>query len=80
MPLRQLVQRYLEHAGSFGKAVSLSSFGLTVPELENLLSAYNQDYHISRFFHFSNSSGIACTIDGEAVTHIAIDAEIHSIL
>jgi len=80
MPLRQLVDRYLAIAGSFGAPVTLSSFGLTASEIENLFSSYNEDYHISRFLHFSNSAGTAYSIDNEPATHIAIDADINSIL
>ncbi len=80
MPLRQLVDRYLALAGTFGTAVALTSFGWTAPQLENFFSVYNQDYHISRFFHFSNASGMAYMIDGEPATHIAMDAEVASIL
>jgi len=80
MPLRQLVDKYLALAGAFGVPAALASFGLAAPELENLFSAYNEDYHISRFFHFSNSSGPAFSIDNELSTHVAIDAEINSIL
>ena len=80
MPLRQLVDRYLALAGTFDTPVALSSFGLTAPEIENLFSNYNEDYHISRFFQFSNSSGTSYNIDNEPATHIAIAAEINSIL
>jgi len=80
MPLRQLVDRYLALAGTFDTPVALSSFGLTAPEIENLFSSYNEDYHISRFFQFSNSNGTSYNIDNEPATHIAIAAEINSIL
>jgi hypothetical protein len=80
MPLRQLVDKYLALAGVFGAPVALTSFGLNATELESLFSAYNEDYHISRFFRFSNSSGPAFLIDNERVTHVAIDSEITSIL
>jgi hypothetical protein len=80
MTLRQLVDRYLEAAGSFGEPVALSAFGLASPELEKVFSAYDEDYHISRFFHFTNTDGTAYRIDNEPVTHVAIDAEISSIL
>ncbi|HME11299.1 MAG TPA: hypothetical protein VKF79_00455 [Candidatus Acidoferrum sp.] len=80
MPLRQIVDRYLALAGRFGNAVPLSSFGWTAAEIESLFSAYDEDYHISRFFHFSNTSGTSYLIDNEPATHIAIDAEIASIL
>jgi hypothetical protein len=80
MPLRQLVDRYLVLAGTFNTPVALSSFGLATPETESLFSSYNEDYHISRFFQFSNSAGTSYNIDNEPATHIAIAAEISSIL
>jgi hypothetical protein len=80
MPLRQLVEQYLRLAKIFGTPVALRSFGLTAPDLENVFSSYNEDYHISRFFHFSKQEGTVFSIDNEAVTHISIDSEINSIL
>ena len=80
MPLRQLVERYLAIANGFGNAAALSAFGHDKTELEKLFSSYNEDYHISRFFHFSNVEGAAFSVDGEAVTHISIDGEIRDIL
>jgi hypothetical protein len=80
MPLSDLVARYEALAGRFGTAVALSGFGLTREETERIFSAYDEDYHISRFLHFSDASGTAYVIDGERVTHVAIDAEIKSIL
>jgi hypothetical protein len=80
MPLRHLVDRYLALAGAFETPVALSSFALTAPEIETLFSTYNEDYHISRFFHFSNSIGTAYNIDNDPATHISVDAEINSIL
>ncbi len=80
MPLRQLVEQYLRLAKIFGIPVALRSFGLTVPQIENVFSSYNEDYHISRFFHFSKQDGNVYSIDNEPVTHISIDSEINSIL
>jgi hypothetical protein len=80
MPLRQLIDEYLKVGGSFGAPVALSALGRSVPEVEKLFSIYNEDYHISRFFHFSNQSGAAFSIDNEPATHISIDSEINSIL
>jgi len=74
------LDRYLALAGAFGTPIALSSFGLTASEIENLFSSYNEDYHISRFFQLSNSAGTAYNIDNEPATHIAIAAEINSIL
>lgn len=80
MPLSDLVERYLSLAGAFGLPVALAEFALSREETERVFSAYDEDYHISRFLHFSDSGGDAYTIDGERATHISIDAEIKTIL
>jgi len=79
MPLRELVDRYLSAAASFGIPVALSSFTLSTAETERLFSGYDEDYHISRFFHFSQDAGTPFSINGFPATHVAIDAEIESI-
>ena len=80
MPLRELVDRYLSAAVSFGIPVALSSFALSHSETERLFSGYDEDYHISRFFHFSQEAGPPFSINGFPATHVSIDAEIQSIL
>jgi hypothetical protein len=80
MPLSELVDRYLSIALKFGVPVALSSLGLSHPETERLFSSYDEDYHISRFFHFSQDAGAPFSINGFPATHVAIDAEIQSIL
>jgi hypothetical protein len=80
MTLRQLVDLYLSLAGEFGKPVALSAFQLSPAETERLFSSYDEDYHISRFFHFSESDGHIFSINGIPATHVSIDSEINSIL
>jgi hypothetical protein len=80
MPLRELVDRYLSVAVQFGKPIALSSFALAPAETARLFSGYEEDYHISRFFHFSQEHGAPLSINGFAATHVAIDSEIQSIL
>jgi hypothetical protein len=80
MTLRQLVDLYLSTAGQFGEAVPLSAFQLSPAETVSLFSAYDEDYHISRFFHFSEAGGAQFSINGVLVTHVALDAEIETIL
>jgi len=80
MPLRELVDRYLSAAARFGIPVALSSFALSPAETERLFSGYDEDYHISRFFHFSQDAGTPLSINGFPATHVAIDREIQSIL
>jgi hypothetical protein len=80
MQLRELVDRYLSAAAQFGAPVALSAFALSNKETERLFSSYEEDYHISRFFHFSQDAGTPFSINGFPATHVAIDAEIQSIL
>jgi hypothetical protein len=60
--------------------VALSAFALTTAETESLFSSYDEDYHISRFFDFSESGGEQYSINGIPATHVSIDAEIQTIL
>jgi hypothetical protein len=80
MTLRQLVDLYLSLGGQFGQPVPLSGFQLSLTETEQLFSSYDEDYHISRFFHFSESDGVKFSINGIPATHVSIDSEIDSIL
>jgi len=80
MSLQELYRVYLTIAAKPGEPVPLSAFELPREEMEKLFSIFDEDYHISRFFHFSEAEGEKYLIDGENVTHVAIDAEISSIL
>ena len=80
MPLKELVVLYRSLAGEFGKPVALSAFPLSPAETARLFSGYEEDYHISRFLHFSQDQGTPYLINGFPATHVAIDAEIQSIL
>lgn len=80
MTLRQLVDLYLSKADEFGDAVALTAFQLSSAEIERLFSSYDEDYHISRFFHFTEAEGVQFSINGILVTHVSIDAEIETIL
>lgn len=79
--LRQLVDKYLELTGGFGKPVALTSFALSPAETSSVFSAFDEDYHISRYLQYSNvPEAQAYRIGGEPVTHISIDASINEIL
>ena len=78
--LQQVVDRYLSAAVNFAIPVALSSFGLFPTETEHVFSAYEDDYHISRFLHFTEQSGAKFSINGFPATHVSIDAEIRSLL
>ncbi len=80
MPLHELVDKYRSLAGEFGQPVQLSAFGLTTAETERLFSGYDEDYHISRFFHFSEVQGEKFSINGIPATHVFLDSEIATIL
>ena len=81
--LREIVERYRTLAGAFGKPVALSAFGLEREQAERLFSSFDEDYHISRFFHFTldpASQEKAGSINSFPQSHVALDAEIETIL
>jgi len=82
MTLRELVDKYLELAGSFGRPVPLAAFGLSREETERLFSAFDEDYQISRFLCLSQpaAGGQVYRINGFPQTHVSIDAEIRTVL
>jgi hypothetical protein len=80
MNLSELVRRYRELAGEFGVPVALEAFGFSVGETERVFSGYDEDYHISRFLHFTESDGARFLIDGVAATHVSMDEGIEGIL
>ena len=80
MSLQELYRVYTTIAAKPGEPVPLSAFKLPMAEAEKLFSIFDEDYHISRFFHFSETNGDKYSINGEIATHVAIDPEIASIL
>ncbi|MGD0425902.1 MAG: hypothetical protein ABSC10_04210 [Candidatus Acidiferrales bacterium] len=80
MNLRSVIDKYLAVAGAYGKSVPLQSLGLSREETEHIFDVLDEDYHISRFFHFSKAAGQSFQISGFAQTHISIDSEIQEIL
>jgi hypothetical protein len=80
MQLREVVEKYLQLSGGYGRPAPLAGFGLPRAEAERTFSALDEDYHISRFFHFSNADGETHQINGFPYTHVTLDAEIQSIL
>ena len=78
--LQELYRMYAAIAAKPGEPVPLSAFKLSKEETEKLFSIFDEDYHISRFFHFSEADSEKYSINGESSTHVAIDAEISSIL
>jgi hypothetical protein len=80
MTLQELYRVYTTIAPKPGEPVPLSAFNLSKEETEKLFSIFDEDYHISRFFHFSETGSEKYSINGEAETHVAIDPEFSSIL
>jgi hypothetical protein len=83
MTLREVVERYRALAEGFGKPVALKAFGLEREETEHLFGAFDEDYHISRFFHFTldpAGRGDSYSINSFPQSHVSLDAEIESIL
>ena len=78
--LKELIQKYLAAAGDYGKSVALTELKLSREEIEDVFGTFDEDYHISRFFHFSESDGQRYSVNGETVTHVSIDSKIQSIL
>jgi hypothetical protein len=84
MSLKELVEKYLAAAGDYGKPVPIAALGISREETERVFDFLDEDYHISRFFHFQDAasagSGASFQINGFQQTHISIDAEIRDIL
>ena len=80
MSLSELVRHYRSQAGEFGRPVALAAFPLDHAEIERIFSSYDEDYHISRFFHFSEGDGEKFSINGIAATHVTLDDDIETIL
>jgi hypothetical protein len=80
MNLSEVVKKYLSLAGTYGRPAALAEFGLDRAQTERVFAALDEDYHISRFFHFSRVTGTAYAINGFDHTHVSIDAEIQDVL
>ncbi len=85
MNLRETVDKYIELAGDFDRAVPLADFGMPHEETEKHFGALDEDYHISRYLHLSNQqasvpAAAVYQINGFLHTHVSIDAEIAEVL
>ncbi len=80
MNLKELVAKYLAVAGGYGKQTPIASLGMSREETERVFDFLDEDYHISRFFHFRNTAGegpaAIFEINGFPQTHVSIDGEI----
>ena len=83
MRLPEVVKKYLVAAGGYGKFVSIALMGIPREEIEGVFDFLDEDYQISRFFHFRNAAAAgaaAVVINGFQQTHSSIDPEIQAIL
>lgn len=81
MPLKELTDLYCKLVHAFGDPIPISKFGFSVEEAERLFSGFEEDYHIGRFFHFTEQPAAQPhAINGFPATHVSIDPEIESIL
>lgn len=83
MRLAELVARYREAAGGYGRPLPLAALGLPPAELERELAAFDNDYQISRYFKLTrveDPTTRAYTINGFACTHLTILPEITEVL
>jgi hypothetical protein len=84
MNLKELVAKYLAAAGGYGKQTPIASLGMSREETERVFDFLDEDYHISRYFHFRNVSSespdFIFEINGFPQTHISIDGEIQEVL
>jgi hypothetical protein len=86
LALRDVVEKYRQLAGGFGRPLALTSFGFSPQETERVFGLFDEDYHISRFFHFALEPAgekrpeRVYRINGFPQSHVALDAEIESIL
>jgi hypothetical protein len=83
--LREIVEKYRRLTGGFGQPLALAAFGLSPQEIERVFGVFDEDYHISRYFHFSLEPALdhsipSYSINGFPQSHVALDAEIESIL
>lgn len=78
--LKEVVERYCKLSGKFCVPVPLAGFDLGVEETTAVFTSLDEDYHISRFFHFTKVAGKCFEVSGERVTHIAIEEGIKTLL
>ena len=80
MDLAAVVKKYLELTGGFDLPLHLSRLGLPKPEVERLVSAWDEDYQISRFVLLSRDDNAGqypedsrvFSINGCEYTHVTL--------
>jgi hypothetical protein len=84
MTLLAIVEKYRQLTPGFGTALPLADFGLSRDETERTFGIFDEDYHISRFFHFTLDPALpsesAYQINGFPQSHLSLYREIETIL
>jgi len=85
MDLKAVVAKYLEAAGRFGEAVPLARLGIDQAAIEAAVSAWEEDYHLSRHFELVPASPMspgapAYRINGASYTAIVFRETIRDVL
>jgi len=77
MDLKAAVERYLEVVKDFQQPMHLSRFGLSKEELESMVSAWDEDYHMNRHFRLMGPTEDLPGI-GENAVHYLINGVAYS--
>ena len=70
----------------FGTPIALEAFSFSPEETERTFGLFDEDYNISRYFHFTEAPHFAAgearsyQINGFPQTHVSLDSEIADIL
>ena len=90
MDLASVVKKYLEVAGDFDRSVHLSKLGLSRAESERVISAFDEDYQISRYLRLTREPDAALAafppdgrvyqINGYEVSHLSLHSDIQKLL
>ncbi|MCL5005849.1 MAG: hypothetical protein M1404_04890 [Acidobacteria bacterium] len=90
MNLAELVTKYVEAAGGFGRPVHLSFLGLPRSETEKIISAFDEDYQVNRYLLLSrerdevlaslSEDNRIYVINGLECSHISLHPDIQRLL
>ncbi len=90
MDLATAVKKYIETGKGFGRPIHLSRLGLPKAETEKLVSAWDEDYQISRYLVLSREQDEVLAafpadarvylINGFEVTHLSFHPDIQKLL
>lgn len=90
MDLATAVKKYLEISKGFGQPIHLSALGLPKAETEKLVSAWDEDYQISRYLVLTRerdeslaalpADARVYVINGFEATHLSFRSDIEKLL